>query len=154
MKSPIKTSVKKPKLSGKALQLSKDQQTMMAVVAVATVVTVFCLMSTKALIGKATYQQRVISARHKSAKQLQSDISNANTLVAQYSNVFIGNNSENIIGGRNDASPSAVPPDGDNGRIVLDALPTTYDFPALLTSLSKILNNDGIGSQSIGGSDQ
>ncbi len=71
-----------------------------------------------------------------------------------YNDVFVGTNSTNIIGGKNNPGPNASPPDGDNGRIVLDGLPLSYDFPALLTSVSKILTNNSIGGPAIGGSDQ
>jgi hypothetical protein len=138
----------------KALQLSKEQSALISTIAIATVITVFCLMSSKALLSQAFYQTKVVNARNASAKQMKANLSNANTLVTQYNNVFLGNSAENIIGGKNDSSGSVTPPDGDNGKIVLDALPTIYDFPALLTSMSKILSNDSIGSQSIGGSDQ
>jgi hypothetical protein len=144
----------KTKPSRMQIKLSKEQSQMMAIIIIATVVTVFCLVSAKALMSQALYQSKVISARNKSADQLKTNIANANTMVDQYKNVFIGTGSENIIGGKNDPNPYAPPPDGDNGRIVLDALPTVYDFPALLTSMSKLLSNDGIGGQSIGGTDQ
>ncbi|MDB5161275.1 MAG: hypothetical protein JWO96_655 [Candidatus Saccharibacteria bacterium] len=144
----------KAKFSSKALKLSKDQSALMGTVAAATVISVFSLVSIKALAGQVIYQGKVISARHNSAKQMKANISNANTLVTQYNSVFLGSSPDNIIGGKNDSSTSAVPPNGNNGRIVLDALPTVYDFPALLTSMSKVLTNNGIGSQSIGGSDQ
>lgn len=127
---------------------------MIIVIAVGTIITVFSLMSTKALVSKAAYQNRVIQARHDSSKQLKSDVKNANTLVTQYKQVFIGTVSQNVIGGKNDSSVSAQPPDGDNGRIVLNALPTNYDFPALLTSMSKLLSSNSIGGATIGGSDQ
>lgn len=137
-----------------SLKVSKEQSRIMVTVGVATIITVFCLMSSRALVSQAAYQRRVVNARHASAKQLKSDISNANTLVNQYNSVFIGVNPQNIIGGRNISGVNTTPPDGDNGQIVLDALPTVYDFPALLTSVSQLLNNDGIGSPSIGGTDQ
>jgi hypothetical protein len=143
----------KANLNTKRIQIDKAQSTILATVVVATILSVFCLTSSKVLLGQALYQRRVINAREASAKQLDTDVKDANTLTGQY-NVFLGSDSENIIGGRSDAGNSAVPPDGDNGQIVLDALPTTYDFPALLTSLSKILSSDGVGAQSIGGSDQ
>lgn len=144
----------KANLSTKSLQIDKNQSTILGVVVVATIITVFCLTSAKVLFGQALYQQRVISARNASAKQLDTDIKDANTLTNQYNSVFLGSNSENIIGGNSTSSNNAAPPDGDNGKITLDALPTSYDFPALLTSLSKLLGSDGVGAQSIGGSDQ
>ncbi|HVO86107.1 MAG TPA: hypothetical protein VMT23_00025 [Candidatus Binatia bacterium] len=150
-----------PKLNTKALQINKQQSSMMIIVAVATVITVFSLISAKTLLGQAAYQRRVINARHSSAQQLNDDIKNANTLVTQYNNVFIGTSDQNIIGHINHSTEVVngqtivtAPPDGDNGRIVTDALPTLYNFPALLTSVSKILSDDSIGSPSIGGTDQ
>ncbi|HEX5447620.1 MAG TPA: hypothetical protein VFW90_00200 [Candidatus Saccharimonadales bacterium] len=138
----------------KSLQIDKTQSKILGVVVAATVVSIFCLTGAKVLIGKALYQQRVISARNSSAKQLSADVKDAGTLTTQYNDVFLGTDSENIIGGDAQAPDTAAPPDGDNGKIVLDALPTTYDFPALLTSLSNLLGSDGMGAQSIGGSDQ
>jgi hypothetical protein len=144
----------KPSLSKKSLQIDKTQSTILSVVVAATIITAFCLSSARVLLSEAFYQQRVIHARNTSVKQLNSDISAANTLTNQYNSVFLGSSGQNIIGGQTSSSSMAVPPDGDNGKIVLDALPTTYDFPALLTSLSKILSSDGVGAQSIGGTDQ
>lgn len=140
-------------VSAKSLQIDKTQQKMLGLVIAATVATIFCLTGAKVLVGKAMYQQRVINARNSSAKQLTADISDAKSLSTQYKDVFIGSNSVNIIGGNANATSSSSQ-DGDNGKIVLDALPTTYDFPALLTSLSNMLGSDGVGVQSIGGTDQ
>jgi hypothetical protein len=136
------------------LKLDKAQSSMMITVAAATAVAVFCLLGVKSLISQAAYQNRVISARHASIKQVNTNIANANNLANHYNTVFEGDSPANIIGGRNVKSDQAQPPDGDNGTIILHALPTTYDFPALLTSISKILSSHGIGSQSITGSDQ
>ncbi|HET7528799.1 MAG TPA: hypothetical protein VFJ84_01035 [Candidatus Saccharimonadales bacterium] len=147
--------MKKPNVnvSTKSLQIDKAQQKMLGIVMAATVVTIFCLTGSKVLVGKAMYQQRVISARNSSATQLSNDVADAKTLTTQYKDVFIGSDSVNIIGGNANITSSSSQ-DGDNGKIVLDALPTTYDFPALLTSLSNMLGSDGVGVQSIGGTDQ
>jgi hypothetical protein len=142
------------RLNPKALQMSKDQSRLLLIVVVTAFISGFCLMGVKSMLARSFYQGKVISARHKSAAQMTADIKSANTLVTQYRGVFIGDNSQNIIGGKNDSSPYATPPNGDNGRIVIDALPVSYDFPALLTSIQKMMNNDNLGSQSIGGTDQ
>lgn len=138
----------------KHVKIDKAQSSMLGVTMVATIITVFCLVSIKALLAEFRFQAHVISARHAAVKQLQANVQVARQLAGQYNDVFIGSSPTNAIGGKNDPSPNAVPPDGDNGRIVLDGLPATYDFPALLTSLSKLLAQDGIGSPSIGGTDQ
>lgn len=148
--------MKKPKVNvnAKSLQLNKTQSKMLGVVVGATIITVFCLTGAKVLVSKAMYQQRVINARNSSAKQLDKDVTDAKALSVQYKQVFLGNSALNIIGGDANAPDTANPPDGNNGKIVLDALPTTYDFPALLTSLSNMLGSNGVGTQSIGGTDQ
>jgi hypothetical protein len=136
------------------IKLDKAQSSMMITVAIATVLTVFCLMGSKTLLSQAAYQHRVIAARSASIKQVKSNIANANSLATHYNEVFEGNSPANIIGGRNINSDQAQPPDGDNGTIVLHALPPSYDFPALLTSISKILSAHAFSDQSITGTDQ
>lgn len=138
----------------KRVQIDKTQSTMLAVITGATIITIFCLMSAKALLAQAAYQRRVVNANHAAVKQLQANVNNAKQLVTQYNQVFEGNSPSNIIGGQNDSSNSAVPPNGDNARIVLDALPSKYDFPALLSSVSKVLNADGITAASVTGTDE
>jgi hypothetical protein len=139
--------------STKHAQINKAQSTMFATITVATVVTIFCLVSAKALLSQAAYQRKVVNANHVAVKQLQTNVTAAKQLDTQYNSVF-ESGTTNIIGGKNDSSSDAVPPNGDNARIVLDALPSRYDFPALVSSLSKLLNADGIGNQSVTGTDQ
>jgi hypothetical protein len=136
------------------VKLDKAQTSMITTVAVATIVTIFCLVASKSLVSQASYQSRVIHARHTSIKQVKTNIDNANSLADHYNQVFEGNSPANIIGGKNTKSSQAQPPDGDNGSIVLHALPTTYDFPALLTSMAKVLSGHAVTNQSITGSDQ
>ena len=92
----------KIQLTGKTrLEIDKDQSTMILVIAVATIVTVFCLVSTKALFSQAAYQRRVVNARHSAENQLKTNIQNATTLADQYKNVFEGTAALNAIGGKN-----------------------------------------------------
>jgi hypothetical protein len=148
----------KANLNTKSLQIDKNQSAILGATVIATVIVIFCLTSAKVLLNQALYQRRVINAENASAKQLDADISNAKSLSDKYNTVFLGSNGENIIGGSttpsNTGSGINSGKDGDNGKIALDALPTKYDFPALLTSLSNLLVTDGVGGQSIGGTDQ
>ena len=139
--------------SSKHTMIDKTQSTMLAIITAASVVTIFCLMSSKALLSQAAYQRKVVNANQAAVKQLNANVSAAKELVNQYNQVFEGSSPGNIIGGQNDKSANAIPPNGDNARIVLDALPSKYDFPALLSSISKILTNDGITSPSVTGAD-
>lgn len=136
------------------LRITKANSAIMVVIAIATAVSVFCLVSSKALISQAAYQRRVLHERRVTLGVLDKDQSSVTTLMDQYTKVFEGSSSLNYIGGKNDSSASAVPPNGTNSRIVLDSLPTSYDFPALISSVSSILSSAGITNPSISGTDQ
>lgn len=138
--------------SSTRIKIDKQQTRTLAIVAVAAVVTVFSLMSTKALLAQASYHRRELSAKRNVLKELQDNVKKADTLKTQYDS--FNSTNPNIIGGKNTTDPNAQPPDGDNARIVLDALPSTYDFPALVSSASKMIAAAHISNPSLSGSDQ
>lgn len=137
----------------KRFKIGKSESRLVAIVTVAVVITIFSLVSAKTLLSQATYNKRVLNARRDALKQLNANIEAANTLANQYQ-IFQTGNSTNIIGGKNSTDPNLQPPDGDNARLVLDALPSKYDFPALISSIAKILNNNGMNNQVIDGKDE
>ena len=122
------------KTSIKHVQINKDQSTILAVVAFVIVITVFGLFAIKSLIVKGMYQRRALSARHQVVDQLKANYSAATTLASQYK-VFVAQD-PNVLGGAVKGNSNL---DGDNARIVLDALPSTYDAPALATSIEKVM---------------
>ena len=142
----------KPQKITKGIKSSKAESKLLMIVAAATVISVFCLVSAKTLLGQALYHKRVIDARHAAVQQLNANVDAANTLVSQYQ-AFQTGSPTNIIGGKNSADPNLNPPDGDNARIVLDALPSHYDFPALISSVAKLLSDNGIKSPAVDGTD-
>ncbi|HEX5395396.1 MAG TPA: hypothetical protein VFW52_03550 [Candidatus Saccharimonadales bacterium] len=142
----------KPQNLTKGLKSQKAESRLVLIVAAATVISVFCLVSAKTLLGQAMYHKRVIDARHSAVKQLNANVDAANALVQQYQ-VFQSGNQTNIIGGKNSTDANLKPPDGDNARIVLDALPSHYDFPALISSVAAILSNNGVKDPSVNGTD-
>ncbi|HET7641376.1 MAG TPA: hypothetical protein VFK47_21885, partial [Ktedonobacteraceae bacterium] len=117
--------------------------------AVAAFLVVFSLVACKALWSQANYQNRVISAKKKALSQLQSDLNARDSLVASYRS-FVGN-STNVLGGNPNGTGDQ---DGDNAKIVLDALPSKYDFPALTTSLEKMITGQKLTINNITGIDQ
>jgi hypothetical protein len=135
-------------LSSKRLAISKTNAQMVGVVAVAAFISVFCLVASNAVFSQNRYQARVISAKEKAHKQLVQNIDNYNNLATAYK-AFDGA-SANIIGGNKDGTSDN---DGSNSKIILDALPSTYDFPALTSSLEKILNDNNLKVTSITGTD-
>lgn len=135
-------------ISTKRTAISKSNAQVVMVVAVASFVTVFCLVAAKAVLSQNSYQSRVIKAKTTAHKQLILNIAAAGSLVSSY-NSFVSP-STNIIGGSTSGSGDK---DGDSGKIVLDALPSSYDFPALASSLEKIITSQNLKVSSISGID-
>lgn len=129
--------------------ISKANSTIVISTAVAAFLFIFCAVASKTLISQASYQNRVISSKKKALATLKSDLSARNSLVSSYKS-FVGT-PQNVLGGNPDGSGDK---DGDNAKIVLDALPSKYDFPALATSLEKLVQNQGLTVLGISGTDE
>ena len=128
--------------------INKSNSTIVATTSVACFIVMFSLVASASLINQFSYQNRVIQADTSSLSRLKGDISAVSTLETAY-NAFVGTPT-NIIGGDTNGTGSQ---DGSNAKIILDALPSTYDYPALATSLESILSAQGVQIQSISGSD-
>ena len=139
----------KPHISIKRLKADKANTRMLTVIAVATFIVIFTLVTAKVLIGQYAYQNRVIDTKHQAVAQLKVDVSAVSTLVSSYK-AFV-NTPQNVLGGNPTGSGQN---DGDNAKIILDALPSKYDFPGLTSSLENILTNQGYTINSITGSDE
>lgn len=135
--------------SVKKQQLIKANSSMVVIVGVTAFIAVFCLVASKALWTKMNYQNRVISAKEEARDQSRENIAASDELIKSY-NAFVATDN-NVIGGRSEGKGDK---DGDNAQIILDALPSQYDFPGLTTSLEKIIkDNNGTDIQSISGTD-
>jgi hypothetical protein len=135
-------------ISTKRLAISKANAQMVGIVAAAAFVTIFCLVASNAVFSQNRYQARVISAKEKAHKQLQDNIDNYGNLATAY-NAF-DNAPTNVIGGTKNGKGDN---DGSNSKIILDALPATYDFPALTSSIEKVLKDNNLKVTSITGTD-
>ncbi len=134
--------------SPKRQLIDKSNQKVVIMTSLAAFVVVFCLVASKSLFSQMMYQNNIVKAKKQTLTQLKSDYQAAQNLESSYQQ-FVGT-AQNVIGG----NPSGTGGnDGDNGKIVLDALPGQYDFPALATSLNKILTGQGVKIQSIAGTD-
>ncbi len=115
---------------------------------VAAFVFIFCAVATKTLAAQVQYQNHVISAKKVAVNQLKADLTAVNSLKSSY--VAFTTTPQNVLGG----NPTGTgPQDGDNAKIVLDALPSSYDFPALATSIDSLLSSQGVKITSITGTD-
>ncbi|PIZ63171.1 hypothetical protein COY17_01160 [Candidatus Saccharibacteria bacterium CG_4_10_14_0_2_um_filter_52_9] len=135
-------------ISTKRVAISKANAQMVIIVAVAAFVTIFCLVASKAVWSQNAYQSRVTSAKETAHHHLQDNLKAFDSLVTSYK-TFDGA-SKNVIGGSNSGTADK---DGSNSKIALDSLPSSYDFPALASSLEKILADQHIKVGGITGTD-
>lgn len=136
------------KVSTKRALITKTQSTIVMTTAAAAFVLIFTIFGVRALVGQAMYQNRVIDAKKVAVSTLKDNMQNKDALTAAYKG-FV-NTQQNKLGGNPRGNG---PQDGDNAKITLDALPSKYDFPALATSLDKLLVAQQLQIQSITGTD-
>jgi len=135
-------------ISTKRLAINKANARMVGIAGGAAFVTVFCLIATKAVFSQNQYQARVINAKEKAHTQLQANIKAFDELVTSYQ--AFDTSSPNIIGGSANGKDAR---DGANSKLVLDSLPGSYDFPALTSSVEKILKEQKFSIDGITGTD-
>lgn len=133
---------------GKKELINKANSNMVAAVAIAGFVIVFALIASRALWSQRGYQSRVISDKQLAVKNLNTNQQTVKKLAESY-HVFIST-PDNVIGGNPNGGGDK---DGDNAKIVLDALPSKYDFPAFITSVEKLLKINNYSLKTIGGTD-
>lgn len=138
----------KTRVSQKRTQVDRTNTRMVITVAVAAFIVVFSLVASRALWTTMSHQSKVISQKEAARNQLEANIDTVDDLQLAYK-AFTGT-SDNVIGGNSAGSGDR---DGDNAKIVLDALPSKYDFPGLATSLEKVLKANGSTINSITGTD-
>lgn len=134
--------------SNKKVLIDKANVTIVVTVSIAVFVSIFSLVASKSLLSQRAYQAKVITAREKARNQLDKNIEASKALTSSYQ-AFVSQ-PENAIGG---SATGTGERDGDNARIVLDALPSKYDFPALATSLEKLVRGQNLALDSITGID-
>ncbi len=128
--------------------VDKANKRMLLAVAFATFVFVFSAFAAKALISQSLYQGRIISEKEKALDQLEDNKQSLEELKKSFT--AFQDETINILGG----NPSGEGPlDGKNAKLVLDALPGSYDYPALSSSFEKILRDGGYDIDSIGGTE-
>jgi hypothetical protein len=128
------------KTSNKHGLISKNNTRMFVILAIAGVILSFSLVSSITLVRRMNYQAKVVNSRSKAQKQLKDNLAAVDSLVAAYKNF-------------DEAAESVIGTADSNSKIVLDALPSKYDFPALTTSLENLLVTGGFSNIDISGAD-
>jgi hypothetical protein len=132
----------------KHLQITKSQSVILLSAALAAFLLVFSAVASKSLVDQILYNNKVISAKKSAVSTLRKNVDTSEQLVNSYK-AFVGT-SQNLLGG----NPQGTGPrDGDNSRITLNALPSKYDFPAVTTSIEKMVVSQNLQISSITGND-
>lgn len=128
-------------LSNKHRLIDKANTYLVVSSAFATAVVIFSIFASIELINKISYQNQVIGYREEARDQLESNLQSVDLLQASYS--AFEDTPESIIGTAD-----------KNSKVILDALPSKYDFPAFATSLESIIKGAGLTIDTITGTDQ
>lgn len=136
------------RLSMKHIQISKANAVMVGVISVGVFLVIFSVFSIRALVDQRTYQNRVLNGKETALRQLRSNLEAAQNLAGSYE-TFV-NRPDNIINGVANGNSDR---DGDNSKIILDALPSKYDFPGLISSLEKVLTDNNFNIVGVSGED-
>jgi Tfp pilus assembly protein PilO len=131
----------KTKVSAKHLLVDKNNNTILYAAAITVAVIIFCIVAINSLAGQIAYQNKVIGLKDQADQQLQANITAADALVTAYRQ--FESTEESIIGTA-----------ANNSVIVLNALPSKYDFPALAASLEALVRDSGASLNAITGIDE
>ncbi len=131
----------KPKKTGsiKHNLIDKANKRIVILTSVAGFIVVFTIVAANTLVGQIAYQDKVIGTRKDALQVAQTNLTNVEQLISQY-NAFNGT-SQNIIGGD---TATIGDGNGDNAQIIINALPSRYDFPALTASLEYLAQKNGL----------
>jgi len=129
--------------------IDKSNQRMVLSIALAAFFLTFAVVASRALLEQRSYQQRIIDKKEEAVSQLESNLATVDDLKVSYQ--AFNETPENIIGGNPLGSGDK---DGDNAKIILDALPSSYDYPALVASIEKLMEDQGFVLEDISGEDQ
>lgn len=127
-------------MSEKRISIDKANRNMFIAIAVAAALVVFSLVSLRSLVRLAQHRAHVIGEKKTAATTLKKNDIEIGKLITSFKT--FDNTPESVIGTAD-----------KNSKIVLDSLPPEYDFPALATSLEKILTDGGLTIDSITGVD-
>jgi len=126
---------------GKRDLIKKAGSSIFISVAIASVILAFSIVSLRFMFSQMQYNSRVHAAKEESRDTLSKNISKAAALEASYEQLDL---SDNLLLDQGDKM---------NSDVVLDALPSRYDFPALVASMNKLANESGVKLVGFGGDD-
>lgn len=114
-------------------QVKKAGSTVFIVVAFSAVIVMFSLISMRFLWEKKSYNDRVITAKTKARNEVTQNLENLDKLAEQY--------------------PQLNSSASTNSKTILHALPPTYDYAALASSIDYLATSSGVQSNTSIGED-
>ncbi len=139
-------SVSKTHHSEKHAEIDRSNTIALVSIMIAVFLLVFAVFGVRSLFNQSAYHRRVIREKKGALTQLENNIAALENLQKSY--VSFSSEPQNLIAGDPNGTGDR---DGNNIKLVLDALPTQYDLPALSSSFEKILKTGGYEINSIGG---
>lgn len=128
--------------------IDKSNNRTILAVGVATFIFIFSIFAVRSLISQSLYHGRVTREKELALSQLKENEKAIVELKKSYET--FESEEINILTG-NPTGEGAL--DGSNTKLVLDALPNKYDYPALSSSFEKILRDGGYDIGAIGGTE-
>jgi hypothetical protein len=126
--------------------INKEGTKTLVYISLAVFIVIFSLVASRAIFSQILYQNKIISSKKETLSIVEANKESARNLELSY--ISFATEPINVLGG----SPAGSgPKDGDNAKIVLDALPDVLDYPALSSSIEKILLDGGYSIQALGG---
>lgn len=135
-------------ISMKRIAINRTQLVVVVVASVTGFIFAFCMVGAKNMLDQRAYQAKVIGKKKVALSTLKKNQSSFDSLRSEYEE-FDGQSS-NVLGGSKAGKSDR---DGSNTRIVLDALPSRYDFPALTASIEKLFKDNAFELKDISGTD-
>lgn len=129
-------------ISTKHIQIKKAASTVFAAVAVASIVISFSIVFLNILWQTSQYNSRVHNAQERVRDTLKANLAAVDDLRASFSNLEIG-------------APLVPkqPADKKNSEVVLDALPSKFDYPALVSAVSNLAEQTDVDLRTFQGND-
>lgn len=126
--------------SQKHILINKANKNILIAIAITSALVVFMVVAVRSLVIQSLHRNKVIAEKKTVVATLKDNDVQVGKLIDSFK--IFENLPESVIGTSE-----------KNSKVVLDALPPQYDFPALATSLEKILQDGGYNINSISGTD-
>ena len=118
---------------GKKTQLANTNNLQVIWLSVAIFIVIFCFFGVKSLYSEGQYQNRVIKAQNSTLSTLSDNLASVSQIEKSYE--AFNNLPQNILGG----NPSTTGGNnGNNSKIILDALPNNIDVPAWSLNINNL----------------